>query len=81
MIPFVLRRLLATIPVLAIVLILIFSLVRIVPGDPAVTLLGPGATETQIAALRAQFDLDKPLALQFFTYRGRLCFRATSASR
>ena len=68
MIAFVLRRLLATIPVLAIVLILIFSLVRIVPGDPAVTLLGPGATETQIAALRDQFDLDQPLAVQFFSY-------------
>ncbi len=70
MIPFVFRRFLATIPVLAIVLIFIFSLVRMVPGDPAVTLLGPGATETQIEALRAQLDLDKPLGVQFFSYLG-----------
>lgn len=68
MIAFVLRRLLATIPVLAIVLVIIFSLARIVPGDPAVTLLGPGATESQIAALRDQFHLDEPLAVQLFSY-------------
>lgn len=65
---FVLRRLLATVPVLAIVLVIIFSLVRIVPGDPAVTLLGPGATDTQITALRAQFHLDEPIGTQFLSY-------------
>ena len=70
MIQFVLRRLLATVPVLVIVLVLIFSLVRLVPGDPAVTLLGPGATQEQIEALRQQFDLDRPLLFQFTSYIG-----------
>lgn len=65
---FLLRRLVALIPVLAIVLVIVFALVRFIPGDPAVTLLGPGATADQIAALRAQLDLDRPLPLQFLGY-------------
>ncbi|MDO1585350.1 ABC transporter permease [Rhizobium oryzicola] len=65
---FLLRRLIALIPVMCIVLVIVFSLVRIIPGDPAVTLLGPGATEAQISALRAQLDLDKPVVLQFLSY-------------
>lgn len=65
---FILRRLIALIPVMAIVLVIVFSLVRMIPGDPAVTLLGPGATQDQIDALRAQLDLDQPVVLQFFNY-------------
>jgi ABC-type dipeptide/oligopeptide/nickel transport system permease component len=72
MLGFLLRRLVALIPVLAIVLVIVFSLVRFIPGDPAVTLLGPGATTAQIAALRAQLDLDQPLPLQFLRYVGGL---------
>jgi ABC-type dipeptide/oligopeptide/nickel transport system permease component len=67
---FLLRRLMALIPVLGIVLVIVFSLVRLIPGDPAVTLLGPGATSDQIAALRAQLDLDQPVLLQFAHYVG-----------
>lgn len=65
---FLLRRLLALIPVLILVLVIVFSLVRLIPGDPAVTLLGPGATDQQIAALRAQMRLDEPFYLQFINY-------------
>jgi len=65
---FILRRLIALIPVMAIVLVIVFSLVRMIPGDPAVTLLGPGATQAQIDALRAQLDLDQPVVLQFVNY-------------
>lgn len=65
---FLLRRLIALIPVLCIVLVIVFSLVRIIPGDPAVTLLGPGATQEQIETLRAQLNLDKPVPIQFFDY-------------
>ena len=42
---FFLGRLAATLPVLALVLVIVFSLARLIPGDPAVTLLGPGATD------------------------------------
>jgi ABC-type dipeptide/oligopeptide/nickel transport system permease component len=65
---FLIRRLLAMVPVLALVLVIVFSLVRFIPGDPAVTLLGPGATQQQIQALRLQLDLDKTLPLQFLSY-------------
>lgn len=68
MVSFLLRRLVALIPVLALVLVIVFSLVRLIPGDPAVTLLGPGATDQQIAALRAQMRLDEPVFIQFFDY-------------
>lgn len=64
MFTFLVRRLVALLPVLLIV----FSLVRLIPGDPAVTLLGPGATEAQIAALRTQLDLDQPVLIQFWNY-------------
>lgn len=68
MVSFILRRLLALIPVLTLVLIIVFSLVRIIPGDPAVTLLGPGATDTQIDALRDQLKLDQSVPIQFGNY-------------
>ena len=65
---YALRRLLALVPVLLLVLVIIFSISRLIPGDPATTLLGPGATSEQIAALRAQLRLDEPVASQFFSY-------------
>lgn len=68
MISFILRRLVALIPVLILVLVIVFSLVRLIPGDPAVTLLGPGATNQQIEALRQQMRLDEPVVMQFLNY-------------
>ncbi len=68
MISFLIRRLLALIPVLFLVLIIVFSLAHIIPGDPAVTLLGPGATEQQIAVLREQLNLDQTPLVQFTDY-------------
>jgi ABC-type dipeptide/oligopeptide/nickel transport system permease component len=70
MINFVVRRLVSLVPVLLLVLVIVSSLVRLIPGDPATTLLGPGATDQQIAALRAQMRLDQPLPLQFIGYVG-----------
>jgi len=69
---YLLRRLLALLPVLFLVLVIIFALSRAIPGDPATTLLGPGATAEQIAALRAQLRLDEPLPAQFLGYLGGL---------
>jgi ABC-type dipeptide/oligopeptide/nickel transport system permease component len=65
---FFVRRLISIIPLLFIVLLIIFSLTHLIPGDPATVLLGPGATESQINALRDQLHLDKPLVEQFFLY-------------
>jgi peptide/nickel transport system permease protein len=68
MISFIVRRLLSLVPVLFLVLLMVFALVRIIPGDPAIVLLGPGATDQQIAALRAQMHLGQPLVIQFADY-------------
>lgn len=68
MFAFLVRRLLSLIPVLLIVMVIVFSLVRLIPGDPAITLLGPGATQSQIDALRAQLDLDQPPLIQLWNY-------------
>lgn len=72
MVSFILRRLISLIPVMVLVLVIVFSLVRFIPGDPAVTLLGPGATEGQIAALRTQLGLDQPVLMQFLHYTSGL---------
>ncbi|WP_283133964.1 ABC transporter permease [Rhizohabitans arisaemae] len=69
---FVLRRLLQLVPVLLGVVILTFLLVRVLPGDPIKTILGPNASEADAAAARARFGLDQPLWQQFLDYLGGL---------
>lgn len=61
---YVLRRLLLALPALFGLVILTFVLSRVVPGDPAATLAGDGATPAQIAEIRAQYGLDRPIAEQ-----------------
>ncbi len=65
---FVLRRLLAAIPTLIAVLTLVFVIVRIVPGDPALVILGDQATPEAIAALRTRLGLDASLWEQYFRF-------------
>ena len=65
---FLLRRPLELIPVLFGVSLVSFLLVRSIPGDPARILLGIKATPTAIAAIRARFGLDQPLAVQYFYF-------------
>ncbi len=65
---FLLGRVAGMLPVLALVLVIVFSLARMIPGDPAITLLGPGASDDQIAALRTQLKLDGPAPAQFVSY-------------
>jgi peptide/nickel transport system permease protein len=52
--------------------VVLFLLLRLLPGDPANALLGVGATEAQIVAARAQVGSDQPLAVQFFGFLGNL---------
>lgn len=65
---FIGRRLLQLIPVLLGVITATFLLVRVLPGDPIRSILGPNATEADAAAARARFGLDKPLWNQFLDY-------------
>lgn len=65
---YALLKLLYAIPTLLSVLVLVFVLTRIIPGDPAQLILGDQATPEAIAALRAQLGLDKSIALQFLDF-------------
>ncbi|MGE3448426.1 MAG: ABC transporter permease [Microbacteriaceae bacterium] len=60
-----LNRVLAAIPTLLIVSIGVFLLISLAPGDPAVTLAGPEATREQIAEIRHELGLDRPLVAQY----------------
>ena len=68
MIFYIIRRLLAAIPTLLAVLTLVFLIVRVVPGDPAIAILGDRATPEGIAALHAKLGLDKPIWQQYFDF-------------
>ncbi len=65
---YVIRRLLASIPTLLAVLTLVFVIVRIVPGDPAIAILGDRATPAAVAALQQKLGLDKPIWEQYVSF-------------
>jgi len=65
---FIARRLLLTIPVLAGVATLVFSLIHLVPGDPVEAMLGESASTRDVANLRHQLGLDRPLYTQYITF-------------
>lgn len=65
---YILHRLLLTVPVLLGVATLVFALIHLVPGDPAVSMLGEGASAEDVAALRQSLGLDAPLPVQFAAF-------------
>src|ERR1700712_2495326 len=69
---YILRRLVTLIPVLFGISLIVFFLIHIVPGDPAVTLLGSHATDSNVAALHQQLGRALPLWRQYFSFLGRL---------
>ena len=69
---YVLRRLVATLPVMAVVAILVFLLIHLSPGDPAALIAGDLATAEDIAKLRVALGLDQPLWEQFVLWLGKL---------
>ncbi|WP_323779409.1 ABC transporter permease [Leisingera sp.] len=69
MLIFVLKRLLMSVPTFAIVAVIIFTLVRALPGDPALMMLGGNIDdEATLAQMRAQLGLDQPVPLQFLSW-------------
>ena len=66
------RKLLELIPALLLVSVLVFTLVHLTPGDPITTMLGPYASQQLIDATRAQYELDRPLPVQYFRWLGRV---------
>ncbi|MFZ4531902.1 MAG: ABC transporter permease [Alsobacter sp.] len=72
MLRFVAKRLLLAIPTLWAVLTLVFVLVRVVPGDPTIVILGDQASPAARAALRERLGLDRPLIVQYGEFMGQI---------
>lgn len=69
---FILRRLVASIPVMLGIVMLVFVLARVIPGDPCVATYGEKATEEICNAFNARYGLDRPIWEQFLIYLGAL---------
>lgn len=72
MLGYILRRILAVIPVMVIVAVFVFLLLRLTPGDPAAIIAGDMATPAQLERIRTSLGLSEPLHVQFFTWVGLL---------
>jgi len=69
---FLFRRVLSTAPVLVIVALIVFMILRLTPGDPAAALVGDNGTSADIARIHASLGLDRPLPVQFVKWTGQL---------
>ena len=72
MLAYVIGRLAQAIPVVILTSIFVFVFIRLVPGDPAVTLAGQRATPEQVATLRHNFGLDEPIPAQYVTWVSKI---------
>src|SRR6188474_1814915 len=68
MFTYIVRRILATIPVMVIVALFVFSLLFIAPGDPAAVIAGDQATPADVERIRQNLGLDRPFLVQFGTW-------------
>ncbi len=69
---FILRRMFAAIPVMAMVAVIVFAILRLTPGDPAAIIAGDSATAEQLDQIRRVMGLDQPIYTQFFMWVGQL---------
>lgn len=72
MLTYIARRLLATIPVMGMVAVIVFAILRLTPGDPAAIIAGDAATTEQLERIRHHMGLDKPIYIQFVMWLGQL---------
>ncbi len=68
MLSYICKRLLLTLPTLSLVAVAVFLIIRLIPGDPALVLLGEGADAASLAGMRVELGLDRPLPVQFVTW-------------
>lgn len=71
MFSYVLRRLAATIPVMVIVAVLVFLMLRLTPSDPAAIIAGDNANAEQVAEIRKRLGLDQPILAQFVIWSAK----------
>lgn len=67
---YIVRRVLVTIPVLFVMSVVVFLMIRLVPGDPVQTMLGIYATPQRVATIRTELGFNRPLIDQYFTWLG-----------
>ncbi|RGO22585.1 ABC transporter permease [Bacillus cereus] len=72
MLMFIFRRILQLIPVLFGVVFVVFLIMQMVPGDPALLIAGEGASKETVEQIRHQLGLDKPFIIQYFSYIGNI---------
>jgi peptide/nickel transport system permease protein len=72
MLGYLLRRVFAAIPVMGVVALVVFLLLRLTPGDPAAVLAGDNATPAQLERIRTSLGLNEPLYIQFITWINKL---------
>jgi peptide/nickel transport system permease protein len=77
---YAITRFLTVVPVLLGVSLIVFSFTHLIPGDPAVAMLGERATPQRVAEVRAQLGLDRPLYTQYFIYLGKILHGDLGAS-
>ena len=68
----IIRRLVLVPPTLFGVAVIVFVLLRVVPGDPIAMMIPPGASEADITRLRVLYGLDQPILQQFATWLGQV---------
>src|SRR5512141_1292323 len=69
---YILRRLLHIVPTVLMITLVVFMMMRSIPGDPVVALLGDAYTEEDAIKARQAYGLDRPIVLQYFIWLGRL---------
>ena len=72
MLNFLARRVAATVPVMLVVAVLVFLMLRLTPGDPAAILAGDAANTEQIARIRQDLGLERPIVVQFGIWIGNM---------
>lgn len=72
MVNYTIRRVISAIPTLLIVAVMIFILIRMIPGNPALVMLGDEATIEEIAAMEQRLGIDRPIAVQFARWAGNM---------
>src|SRR5258705_13219345 len=69
---YLLSRLLGTVPVMLLVALFIFLMLRLTPSDPAAIIAGDNASAEQVAKIRGPLGLDRPMVEQFFIWSGNV---------
>ena len=72
MVSYIIRRLLLTVPTLIGVTLIVFSMVRLIPGDPAIAIAGEHASAEIVTAIRERLGLDRPFPVQYTIFLGNL---------